>query len=97
MLSYAFCMRVGRRYTISGRVQGVGFRFFTEEAARRERVDGWVRNLPDGRVEISAEGEAGAVERFERQIRRGPSGARVERVDVDDAPAEDRATGFSVR
>ena len=97
MLSYAFCMRVGRRYTISGRVQGVGFRFFTEGVARRERVDGWVRNLPDGRVEILAEGEADAVDRFERQIRRGPAGAQVERVDVDGAPADGHGAGFSVR
>ena len=46
-----------RRYLISGRVQGVGFRFFAESAAMREGLHGWVRNLPDGRVEIAAEGE----------------------------------------
>ena len=90
-------MRVGRRYVISGRVQGVGFRFFTEAAAAREGLHGWVRNLPDGRVEISAEGEAEAIERFERHIGHGPPGARVSGVERHDELPEGRATGFSVR
>src|SRR5258707_15135154 len=76
-------LRIARRYLVSGRVQGVGFRFFAEAAALREGLHGWVRNLPDGRVEALAEGEAEAVERFERAIGHGPPGARVERVDVD--------------
>ena len=70
-------MRVARRYLISGRVQGVGFRYFTEAAAAREGLHGWVRNLPDGRVEIDVEGEAEAMERFERNVSHGPPGARV--------------------
>jgi acylphosphatase len=77
-------------------VQGVGFRYFAEAAASREGVHGWVRNLSDGRVEAAAEGEAEAVERFERSIRHGPRGARVDEVDVyDDLPAGH--LGFSVR
>jgi len=47
-------LRVARRFLISGRVQGVGFRWFTEAAASREGLHGWVRNLPDGRVETTA-------------------------------------------
>src|SRR5262245_44515665 len=47
-------MRIARRYVISGLVQGVGFRFFTEAAAAREGLHGWVQNLADGRVEITA-------------------------------------------
>jgi acylphosphatase len=90
-------MRVARRYTISGRVQGVGFRFFTEDAARREGLHGWVRNLPDGRVEIAAEGEVDAIDRFERHVRHGPPGARVESVDVDDVPPAGHSTGFFAR
>ena len=97
MLSYAFRMRVARRYTISGRVQGVGFRFFTEDAAHREGLHGWVRNLPDGRVEIAAEGDAEAVDRFERHVRHGPPGARIEHIDVDHVEPSGNATGFSVR
>jgi acylphosphatase len=90
-------MRVARRYLIGGRVQGVGFRFFAESAGQREGLSGWVRNLPDGRVEIEAEGEVEAVERFEWAIRHGPPAARVETVDVDPTVPSDRMTGFHVR
>jgi acylphosphatase len=76
-------MRVARRYVITGRVQGVGFRYFTQDAALREGVTGWVRNLPDGRVEALVEGDAEAVTRVERAVRSGPRGARVETVSVD--------------
>jgi acylphosphatase len=89
-------VRVARRYLISGRVQGVGFRYFAEAAAAREGLHGWVRNLPDGRVEAAAEGESESVERFERAVRHGPPGARVERVEVTDAVPTGRETGFSV-
>ena len=89
-------MRVARRYLISGRVQGVGFRFFTEATAVREGLHGWVRNLPDGRVEVAAEGEADAIERFERDMRRGPPGARVNDVHVQETTPALRSTGFSI-
>ena len=90
-------MGVSRRYLIGGRVQGVGFRFFTEAAAAREGLSGWVRNLPDGRVEIEIEGDAEAVERFERSVRRGPPGARVSHVQVDAAAPLPHQSGFSIR
>ena len=90
-------MRVARRYVIGGRVQGVGFRFFTEAAAAREGVNGWVRNLPDGRVEVQVEGEREAVDRIEAALRRGPASARVDRIDVDDLVPSGRTTGFSIR
>lgn len=76
-------MRVGRRFHIAGRVQGVGFRYFTRDVATREGVTGWVRNLPDGRVQAYVEGENEAVTRVERAIRQGPPGSRVETVEVD--------------
>jgi acylphosphatase len=90
-------MRVARRYIISGRVQGVGFRYFIEAAAAHEGIHGWVRNLPDGRVEASAEGEAEAIERFEGKLHQGPRGARVDRVDTEDAVPAHRDAGFTVR
>ena len=90
-------MRVARRYLISGRVQGVGFRYFTKDVADREGVTGWVRNLPDGRVEASAEGEAEAVERFAQALRHGPPGARVEQLEIEHTAPEGRDTGFTVR
>ena len=89
-------MIVARRYLISGRVQGVGFRYFTEAAAAREGILGWVRNTRDGRVEVVAEGDAEALERFERNLSHGPRGARVERVDVDDT-GPTGAAGFTIK
>jgi len=90
-------LRIARRYLVSGRVQGVGFRFFADAGAQREGLHGWVRNLPDGRVEALAEGEADAVDRFEHAIGHGPPGARVEGVDVDHIAPSGRDTGFTTR
>jgi acylphosphatase len=90
-------MRVARHYVIHGDVQGVGFRFFTEAAAAREGLHGWVRNRPDGCVEIAAEGDAEAVTRFERQIRHGPPSAHVDAVDVEEEPPSGRDIGFTIR
>lgn len=90
-------MIVARRFVIAGRVQGVGFRYFAEAAAAREGVHGWIRNLPDGTVDGLIEGETSSVDRVEAALRRGPAGARVERVTVEDVPPSHRATGFSTR
>ncbi|MFA5907564.1 MAG: acylphosphatase [Vicinamibacterales bacterium] len=90
-------MRVARRFLVSGHVQGVGFRFFAQDAARREGLSGHVSNHPDGTVEAVAEGEAESVERFERALRRGPSRSRVERVLVDDVAPTLHHTGFEIR
>lgn len=89
-------MLVARRFVISGRVQGVGFRCFAQEAARSEGVSGWARNRPDGTVEVLGEGDADGLFRFEARIRRGPRGARVDRVDVDDDVPSGRAGEFSI-
>jgi acylphosphatase len=90
-------MRVARRFLISGRVQGVGFRWFARDAAAREGVTGWVRNLPDGRVEAWVEGETDAVTRVEAALRSGPRGSHVEDVDVDLEAATGRYAGFSIK
>jgi acylphosphatase len=90
-------MIVAKRYLISGHVQGVGFRFFAESQAAVEGVHGYVRNLPDGRVEVLVEGDEESVTRVERALRRGPGGARVDSVVVEAVPASGRATGFSIR
>ena len=89
-------MRVARRFLVRGRVQGVGFRYFTTDAATREGVDGWVRNLPDGGLEAWVQGEAEAVTRVERAVRRGPGGARVESVEVSDELPSASVRGFVV-
>ena len=82
---------------MSGRVQGVGFRYFALDAARRDGLHGYVTNNDDGTVEAVAEGEAEAVERFERALRRGPSRSRVQHVTVDDMQPDMKATGFEIR
>jgi acylphosphatase len=90
-------MRVARRFLISGRVQGVGFRWFAKDVATREGVAGWVRNLADGRVEAWVEGEVQAVSRVEAALRTGPRGARVQTVTSDEEQPGGRDTEFSIR
>jgi len=90
-------MLVARRFTVSGRVQGVGFRWFVQELAALEGVSGWVCNLPDGRVEALVQGDLDSVVRVERQIRRGPPAAAVDSVDVTDEPPSDGLNSFSIR
>jgi acylphosphatase len=90
-------MIVAKRLLIAGHVQGVGFRFFAEEQAAVEGIHGYVRNLPDGRVEALVEGDEDSVERVERALRRGPRGAHVESVAVEVVVPSGRATGFSIR
>ena len=62
---------------ISGRVQGVGFRWFTREEARRLGLSGWVTNLANGDVEVSAGGEASSLDRLRRALEVGPTSAGV--------------------
>jgi acylphosphatase len=73
---------------VSGRVQGVGFRYFTAGHARRLGVTGFVQNLRDGRVEVVAQGERAEVEALVAALRRGPPGSAVRTVLVNwmDAP-----------
>lgn len=77
--------RVARRYLVHGSVQGVGFRYFVQRAARQAGVTGWVRNLSDGTVEALALGTPGQVAALRRQLEIGPGRAGVERVDEEEA------------
>lgn len=69
--------RTARRVVVGGRVQGVGFRAACAEQARARGVSGWVRNLPDGRVETWAEGPPQAVIELLEWLAEGPPAARV--------------------
>lgn len=84
------------RFSVSGRVQGVYFRQSTAERARALGLDGWVRNLPDGRVEGVAQGPSAALEQLRVWLRQGPSAARVDALDWQ-AGAEPPPAGFEVR
>jgi acylphosphatase len=82
---------------LSGRVQGVGFRAFTQGAARRLKVVGFVRNLADGRVEMVAEGPEADVDTLVARVRRGPRSARVEKVDLTPGTPTGEFTKFDIR
>ena len=75
----------GRRYCVSGRVQGVGYRFFACEAAQRQSIGGYVRNLSDGQVEVYAIGTEAQLQSLLGELRRGPRSAYVESVREADA------------
>ena len=87
---------MARRYRISGRVQGVGYRAFAQKAARELEVTGWARNLADGAVEVYANGTHAGLESFEGRLRQGPRWGEVRGVEV--AEAEPTATAdFLIR
>ena len=88
--------RIRRRVWVSGRVQGVAFRASARRQARAAALDGFVRNLADGRVEAVFEGEAAAVRRLVEWCRTGPSGARVDALEVRDETPEG-LSGFEIR
>lgn len=91
------------RVQVFGRVQGVGFRYFTQSVGRNLGLAGYVRNEPDGSVTAEAEGEAATVEQFLLQVGQGPAHAAVERVTVEelpcqgDPPGQGRGGSFGVR
>jgi acylphosphatase len=73
--------RVARKFLIRGDVQGVGYRFFAQRAAARHQVLGYVRNCPDGQVEVVAEGSSTDVEELKKDLVTGPQWSRVEQVE----------------
>jgi acylphosphatase len=82
---------------ISGRVQGVGFRYFTQSKARYHRLSGWVRNRPDGKVEAEVQGQHSAVEEFVNELWEGPPLGRVRGIDWTDRPVVPGEEEFAVR
>jgi acylphosphatase len=81
---------------IAGRVQGVSFRAYTRDRARAASVEGWVRNLPDGRVEAVFEGSRQAVQRLVSWCYSGPTHAQVEKVEVTWEEPTGKEGGFSI-
>jgi acylphosphatase len=82
---------------VYGRVQGVGYRAFAREQGRRLGLCGWVRNDPDSSVRVVAEGPRDVLERLLQVLERGPSMARVERVEPYWSAASGEFEGFAVR
>jgi len=77
-----------RRWVVRGRVQGVGFRWFVFREADRLGLSGFVRNLPDGAVEVVSQGPDAALDALERLVARGPAMARVDGVERSQVPVE---------
>lgn len=88
--------RIARHVRVTGRVQGVFFRAWTREQAERLVVFGWARNSPDGSVEAHLEGSEQRVAELIELMRRGPSGARVDHLEVAEVEPENHER-FSVR
>ncbi len=76
------------RWVISGRVQGVGFRWFVLRTAQRLGVTGWARNLWDGRVEVMGQGTFSMLHDFEKGLHKGPLLSRVENVEKVEVTSE---------
>jgi acylphosphatase len=87
------------RWIIRGRVQGVAFRYFTRQTAQPLRLQGWVRNLSDGSVEVRVRGQDDELDTFREQLRKGPPMGRVEEIVEEDLPdSEALAEGlFEIR
>lgn len=89
-------MRICLHGYVSGKVQGVCYRQSTQQQADQLELDGWVRNLTDGRVEVLMEGEEDAVRELAVWLERGPAGAEVTAVELQAQPLQG-ITGFIVR
>jgi acylphosphatase len=89
--------QIARRYFVSGIVQGVGFRYFTQDEAERLHLSGYARNLRDGRVEVYAIGSPENLARLRTLLERGPRGAMVQHVDEESADINPKfAQDFSI-
>jgi acylphosphatase len=87
---------VCRHYRIRGRVQGVGYRYFARRAAQRLGVRGYVRNLPDGDVEVHAEAGVETLQEFRAELERGPASSRVSEIVETTTTLTDRYSSFEI-
>jgi len=85
-----------RRYIVTGRVQGVGFRWFVEREANALGLGGWVRNTDSGAVEVLATGTADQLARLRRALQQGPRAARVDEVQEFEEEPEANETSFRI-
>jgi acylphosphatase len=89
-------MKIARKFVISGRVQGVGYRFFAERVANQLGVCGCVKNRWDGNVEVYAIGDEVLLEEFKRHLADGPPAARVTSIEESEAPVISRYKSFLI-
>jgi acylphosphatase len=89
-------MKLAKRFLVSGRVQGVGFRFFAERWANQLNIRGYVKNLWDGGVEVYAIGEEISIQEFKRHLAEGPRSARVSGIEESDEPVRKEYSTFLI-
>jgi acylphosphatase len=88
--------KLARRIVVHGMVQGVGFRYFVQRLGKRLALAGDVRNLPDATVEIFVEGNAGPMDEFMKEVRRGPSMGHVDRLEIHEIAAGGKPAAFTI-
>jgi acylphosphatase len=88
---------VAKDFVVSGRVQGVGYRYFAQEAAERRGIRGYARNLFNGDVEVHAEGDAAAIQLFKQDLQRGPRLANVTKVVESEVAVTGKYSSFLIR
>jgi acylphosphatase len=89
-------MKIAKQYVISGRVQGVGFRFFAERVANQLGLRGYVKNRWDGAVEVYAIGDAESLQEFQRHLAEGPRSAHVTGIEESDEPVRKEFSTFRI-
>lgn len=89
-------MHVARYFLISGKVQGVGYRYFAMRAANYYQISGYVRNLTSGQVEVVAEGQRDAIEGFKRELAAGPYHAQVTQMEERNIEISGQYQGFRI-
>jgi acylphosphatase len=88
--------KLARRIVVYGMVQGVGFRYFAQRLGKRLGLSGDVRNLPDAAVEIVVEGNVGPMDEFIQAVKRGPSMAHVDRLEIHEIAVGGRSPTFTI-
>ena len=84
-------------FIVNGRVQGVGFRYFTVDIAQKENVSGWVRNRHDGSVELEVQGKSDQLDRFSDKLRQGPPLSSVTDLLIKEIPVKEYDSEFRIR
>ncbi|SIN69747.1 acylphosphatase [Halodesulfovibrio marinisediminis] len=86
-----------QRYIVTGKVQKIGFRYWTHHIATSYGLLGWVRNLPDGSVEVVAEGDIATLRQFEEELWRGPVSGEITNVNPCETDLDEPLSEFSIR
>ena len=89
-------MKIAKTYVISGRVQGVGYRYFAQRVAHEHGICGYVKNLSSGSVEVYAIGDENSLDMFKRQLAEGPRSARVTGVEESEATVLEKYGRFAI-